>query len=129
LGAVRTNSNWAVVFNRAGNSYGVYSDPGPDGDWTTTGDNIIGKQPVNMTTQYEESVSYGHGSAGVPIGGAFGDDITYSAFDNTVVFNPRGTCNEGGFVYLDNTKNRTAYGIGTQSTGVVIIRRWDGGWQ
>jgi len=77
---------------------------------------------------YRSGVIYGHGNAGSAIGSTFGDDITYSSPNNVAVMNPRGTSN-AGYVYLQNSSVTTSYGIGTRSSGVVILRRWDGaGW-
>lgn len=122
MGAVRDNGEWAVFFNAGGGTYQVISG-GADGDYSTAGDNTIEK--TITLADYESGISYGHGSATGPIGGAFGDEITFTA--NTVVFNPRGMINSttGGYVYLQNNKNNT-YAVGALGTGVILMRTWTG---
>jgi prepilin-type N-terminal cleavage/methylation domain-containing protein len=120
LGAVRANQSWAIRFDPGTNTYVIYSDSG-DGDWTTLGDNNPEKT-VNLAS-YESGVGFGHGNAGVPIG-TFGDNVTYSSPDNVAVFNARATSN-GGYVYLDHEKNTTTYGIGTSTTGVIKLQKYN----
>ena len=121
LGAVRSNGNWAIVFSTGSNSYRVCSDDGGDGDWTD-GDETVEKT-VNLT-DYESGVVYGHGNAANDIpGGAFpSGDVSYN--NNVAVFNPRGT-GSGGYVYLENDKNTTTYAIGTRTSGVILLRKWN----
>lgn len=122
MGAVRSNANWAIVFNTGSNSYRVCSDDGGDGDWTDGGETV--EKTVNLT-DYESGVGYGHGIATSAIGGGFGgDDVTYSSPANVLVFNSRGTCN-GGYIYLENDKNTTTYGIGTRTSGVIRLLKWN----
>ncbi len=126
LGTVRANANWAIVFDTGANSYFVCSDRGPDDSWPTTADNTIEKT-VNLT-DYESGVGYGSGNAtknATTAGGALpGDNVSYTSPANVVVFNPRGTCT-GGYVYLENNKNTTTYAIGTRTTGVILLRKWN----
>ena len=121
LGAVKHNTDWAIVFDPGSNTYVICSGSG-DGSWTTTGDNIPEKT-VNLAT-YESGVSYGHGNAGVPIATTFGDKVTYASPANVLVFNARGTSN-GGYVYIDHEKNTTTYGIGTSTTGVINLQKYN----
>jgi prepilin-type N-terminal cleavage/methylation domain-containing protein len=122
MGAVRDNGEWAVFFNAGGGSYQVISG-GADGDYSTAGDNTTEK--TITLADYESGISYGHGSATGPIGGTFGDEITFTA--NTVVFNPRGMINSitGGYVYLQNNRNNT-YAVGALGTGVILMKTWTG---
>ena len=125
LSAIKNNANWAIVFDRATGQYQVCSGQGPDNSWGG-GDNVVLKTVV--LNNYRSGVTYGHGNAGSAIGSTFGDDITYSSPNNVAVMNPRGTSN-AGYVYLQNSSAATSYGIGTRSSGVVILRRWGGaGW-
>jgi len=128
MSAVRNNTNWAIFFDRALHRYFVCSDPGADGDWATPADNI-NEKAINLS-DYGSSIQYGHGSAGFAIGGSFGGDhVTFGS--NVVVFNPRGLLNStfGGYVYLTNSKNN-AFGIGCLSSGVTVLRKWNGaGWE
>jgi len=121
LGAVRANQSWAIVFDPGANTYVIYSDSG-DGDWTTTLDNTPEKT-VNLAT-YKSGVGFGHGNAGVPIATTFGDEVTYASPDNVAVFNARGTSN-GGYVYIDHERNTTTYGIGTSTTGVIQLQKYN----
>ena len=121
MGAVRNNGNWAIVFSAGSNSYRVCSDDGGDGDWTD-GDETVEKT-VNLT-DYESGVAYGHGNAASPIGGSFGDEVTFGS--NVAVFNSRGMLNPpSGYVYLSNTKNN-AYAIGSMTSGVTLLKKWTG---
>jgi len=122
MGAVKENGEWAVFFNAGGNSYQVISG-GADRDYSTPGDNTTEK--TITLSDYESGVSYGHGGATAPIGGAFGDEITFTA--NTVVFDSRGMINSitGGYVYLQNSRNNT-YAVGALGTGVILMRMWTG---
>ena len=123
LGAIKANADWAIVFNAGSNSYRVCSDDGGDGDWTD-GDEADEKT-VNLT-DYGSGVGYGPGSAtdDIPNNGAPpAANITYGS--DVAVFNSRGTCN-AGYVYLENNKNTTTYGVGTRSSGIIRLLKWDG---
>jgi type IV fimbrial biogenesis protein FimT len=126
LNAVKSNNDWAVVFDIANNQYLICSDSGADGSWSGTADNAIVKTcPLDS---YGSSVAFGHGNATTPIGATFGDEITFN--NNVVVFNSRGTCN-AGYVYLQNNKN-SAFGIGSLSSGIVRLQKWyaaSGNWE
>jgi len=123
MGAVRANADWAIVFSTGSNSYRVCSDDGGDGDWTD-GDETVEKT-VNLT-DYESGVDYGSGNATknatTSEGALPDDDVSYT--NNLAVFNPRGT-GSGGYVYLENNKNTTTYAIGTRTTGVILLRKWN----
>lgn len=117
LGAVKTNDTWAIVFDKGDNSYSLFSSWGVDNDNEGT---------VNLG-MYKYDIKYGHGAASSAVGAGFDDDITYT--DNTVVFNPLGT-GSAGYIYLENKKNDTTYAVGSQTSGVLKIKRWGGGaWQ
>ena len=123
MGAIKANADWAIVFNAASDNYLVCSDKGVDNIWSTTADNAIEKT-VSLAN-YESGVGYGHGSAtdDIPNNGAPpADNITYGS--DVAVFNPRGT-GSGGYVYLQNNKNTTTYGVGTRTSGVILLRKWN----
>lgn len=126
LGAIKNNVNWAIVFDRAGSRYYVCSDSGTNGTWdgpAAMGGDDSAEKAVDLSDY--AGVDYGHGNATVPIGTVFDDDITYSIpVNNVAVFNPRGTSNTG-YIYFENSKN-TTYGIGTRTTGVILLRKWTG---
>ena len=122
IGAIASNKKWAIVFNADAGMYEVCSGKGPDNSWG--GINEVVKKVV--LSDYGSGVTFGRGSAADPIGGTFGNDfITYSSPKNVVVMNSRGTGNSG-YVYLANSSNLSCYGVGTRSSGVVILRRWIG---
>lgn len=125
--AVKTNLNSAIVFDSANNRYLLCSDQGADLDWTTTGDNTV-TATVDLSS-YKSGITYGHGD--VPAGksatktpGPFpADGISYSA--NVAILNPQGL-GTAGYVYLNNEKG-SAYAVGTQTSGVIMLKRWTGG--
>ena len=128
MGAVNKNSDWAVIFDNT-SSPGRYSIASGKGDYDNW-DGPVDDYPIEKTVELAgyKGVRFGHGDAGgpVPVGGAFGDEITFG--DNVAVFNPRGT-GSAGYVYLQNEKN-TAYAVGTRSSGVILLRKWTAsGWQ
>ena len=122
IGAIESNKKWAIVFSADAGMYEVCSGKGPDNSWG--GINEVVKKVI--LSDYGSGVTFGRGSAVDPIGGTFGNDfITYSSPKNVVVVNSRGTGNSG-YVYLTNASNISCYGVGTRSSGVVILRRWIG---
>ncbi len=126
MGAVNNNRDWAVIFDNTSSPgrYAIASGRGGNGVW----DVPEGDEPIEKTVNLADykGVRYGHGDAGGPVGTTFGDEISYNP--NRTVFNPRGTC-EAGYVYLQNEKN-TAYAVGTQSSGAILLRKWTGSkWQ
>jgi hypothetical protein len=126
--AVKNNRSTAVRFNAGVNNTYSFCD-----DWNSSASpaacNGAFLQVKNIST-VGNGVGYGHGNATASVpGGAFpGNDISYVG--NTLIFNSRGTCN-GGYVYLDHQDNTTTYAAGTQTSGVIVLRKWfgTGGWQ
>jgi type IV fimbrial biogenesis protein FimT len=119
MGAVKDNFSWAILFDPGTNTYTICAGD-TDTDWLN---GCTEERSINLN-DYKYGVGYGHGNATSAIGGGFGDEITYSSPDNVAVFNPRGTSN-AGYVYLQNNKN-SSYGVGTLSSGVVRLRKWNG---
>jgi len=120
ISAIKSNKQWAIVFNADAGVYEVCSGKGSDDSWRGT-DNDVAKKVV--LRDYGSGVTFGKGSAADPIGGTFGSDfITYASPRNVVVLNSRGTGNSG-YVYLTNSGNISCYGVGTRSSGVIILRR------
>lgn len=120
IGAIKSNKQWAIVFDAAGDRYHLCSDPGGDNTWSSIADNTV-EETIRLA-DYQSGVQYGHGTATTPMGGAFDDEITYNS--NVASFNPKGT-GSSGYVYLENEKN-TTYAIGSQASGVIILKIWDG---
>jgi prepilin-type N-terminal cleavage/methylation domain-containing protein len=123
-GAVKDNSNWAIVFDTQGNRYLVCSDRGSDNSWSGTADNTVEKTVV--LTDYESGVRYGHGIAAkdatidedpIPT-----DNVSYNY--NVAVFNARGT-GSGGYVYLENDEGTTTYAVGTRTSGLIRLVKWN----
>ncbi len=129
MGALKNNADWAIVFDTGvtPGRYFVCSDNGANDTWdgpTAMGGDDVAERTVDLRN-YKSAVAYGHGNAATDIpGDTFpGDNISYTS--NVAVFNPRGTC-KGGYVYFDNLKKTTTYGIGTRTSGVIRLRKWTG---
>jgi prepilin-type N-terminal cleavage/methylation domain-containing protein len=138
MGAVRSNANWAIVFDVGGNRYFICSDDGANNTWdgpaAMGGDDVsVGGAATDSTSDnavnlggYESGVAYGHGNATTNAtvgGGAFpAGDVSYN--NNVAIFNTRGT-GTGGYVYLENDKGTTTYAIGTRTSGVIRLLEWD----
>lgn len=133
--AIKNNSDTAVVFDTANGRYYLCDDPGVDGNWTGT-DDAVGTGDNNIVrtgtlTDYSKPVQYG--CDGVPAGnsvsgGALPDDgISYSS--NCVTLNAQGT-GKAGYVYLEDGDSTRTYAVGTQSSGLIRLLKWDGvAWQ
>ena len=133
--AVTRNSSTAIIFDTTNNRYYLCNDWGADGTWNGTNDNIgTGDNNIVEThyfTSYKNQINYGHGNvpAGNSVtGGAFPvDNISYT--NNVLSINSRGI-GKGGYVYLENQDSNRSYAVGTQTSGLVRILKWDGGsWQ
>ena len=120
LSAIKSNADWAIVFDRAAGQYRVCSDQGPDNSWLGVDNNVVKTVILN---DYGSGVAYGRGNATSPIGGSFGDDITFT--NNVAVLNTRGT-GDAGYVYLQNSSATKSYGVGKLTSGVIVFQRWDG---
>lgn len=122
--AIRDRGEWAILFNPGDNSYQIVSG-GPDGTYGATGDNVV-EYTVSLPS-YGSGLRYGPGEAKRKVGEnkPIGDSVTYPG--DRVVFNSRGltTGTEGGYVYLQNDRN-TCYAVGTWSSGIVVLKRWNG---
>jgi len=123
-GAMRNNSDWAIVFDTGANRYLVCSDRGTDNSWSGTADNAVEK--TVLLTGYESGVKYGHGvatkSATTPPCALHADNVSYNY--NVAVFNPRGT-GSAGYVYLENDEGAITYAVGTRGTGIILLRKWN----
>lgn len=133
--AIKNNDDTAVVFDTANNRYHLCDGQGADGSWTGandalgTGDNSIVRTgdltSDNLTVQYGSGIVPAGNSVS---GGALpGDGITYAS--NCVTMNSRGT-GKAGYVYIEDGDSTLAYAVGTQSSGLIRLLKWDGGtWQ
>lgn len=126
IGAIKNNTDWAIVFNVALGEYYVCSDDGADNTWTGfgAGDDTVEKTVV--LADYGSGVTYGTGSATtpVPLDTVFGDGVTFS--NDVVVLEPRGTTAGSGTVFLTNVNNTSCIGVAMTAAGVVRLRRWTG---
>jgi prepilin-type N-terminal cleavage/methylation domain-containing protein len=129
MGALKNNTDWAIVFDTGmtPGRYFVCSDDGVNNTWdgpAAIGGDDVAERTIHLLN-YRSGVAYGHGNAASDIpGDTFpSDDVSYTG--NVAVFNPRGTC-KGGYVYLDNLKKTTTYGVGTRSSGVILLKKWSG---
>lgn len=124
--AIKSNRDHAIFFDVAGKKYHLRSEPGPLGWDDLTGGTTIESVDLNG---YGSDVGYGHGnvpankSATTPPDAFPADDVSYT--NNVLTLNPRGT-STGGYVYLQN-KDNTAYAIGTNSSGGMVLKKWMGG--
>ena len=122
--AIRARGECAVQFNASGNSYEVVSG-GPDGVYSTTEDNVVVKTVA--LPDYGSGLRFGHGSATRKVGQnqPIADSISYPG--DRVVFNSRGmtTGTFGGYAYVQNNRN-SCYAVGTWSSGIVVLRKWNG---
>lgn len=132
--AIKTNHDWAIVFDTANNRYLICSDRGVDNTWSATADNTI-TETIDLTA-YGSGIGFGHGSvpagnnsATTPAAAFPADEVDYTSPEqNVLAFNPQGI-GSGGYVYLENGDG-TALAIGTQTSGVIMLKRWLGGsWQ
>ncbi len=123
--AIKTNSNWAVVFDDPTACYVICSDPGADDDWKTLADNVAFRSfPLNS---YSHGVDFGHGGATENVSGAaFGAIVPVG---KTFVFDVRGRlASMSGSAYLDNDAGDT-WAVTVRSTGSIAARHWEGsGW-
>ncbi|OQY48407.1 MAG: hypothetical protein B6240_04710 [Desulfobacteraceae bacterium 4572_87] len=133
VGAIKSGTDWAIVFDTANNRYLICSDRGADNSWSGTGDNTIEKT-VNLIgdlSSYKSgAIDFGHGVAttnATSEGGSFpDDDVSFNS--NVATFNSRGT-GSAGYTYFDN-KNEKAYAVGKISSGSIRCVRWaDSGWK
>jgi prepilin-type N-terminal cleavage/methylation domain-containing protein len=113
--SIKENDKYKIVFNTAAN--GSYSFKKPDG--------VIEKTCLFNPADSDSIVSFGCGDATKDATRAGGsppsDGVSFA--DNAVTFNPRGT-GTSGYVYLTNTKG-SSYAVGTLSSGVILIKKWD----
>lgn len=134
--AVKENFDTAIVFDTANNRYYLCDDPGADLIWNGTNDSIgTGDNSILRTydlNSYRNDVLYGTGNipAGNSVsGGAFPASFTSYAND-ILVINSRGISTQSGYVYIQNQDNNRTYAIGTLTSGLVRLRKWQGdSWQ
>jgi Tfp pilus assembly protein FimT len=125
-GAIKQRAEWAVRFRSADHAYEVWSS-GNNGVWdgySEPNDTLI--KTVSLRA-YGSGCGYGAGSATRKVGKnePIGDSVSYPG--DRVVFNSRGmmTGTFGGYAYLQNERN-ACFAVGTWSSGLVVIRKWNG---
>lgn len=128
--AVRSNHEWAIVFDPPNNSYQACSDPGADNNWTTLADNTV-TDAIDLTT-YGSGIAFGHGNItgnnSVTSEAFPGDDVSYTVpVANVLIMNAKGI-GSNGYIYLENeNQDDTVYAVGTLTSGSILLRRWMGG--
>ena len=89
-------------------------------------DGTVEKAVTLSSSDSGDKISFGCGAAtrsATKSGGTPPEDgISYNG--NVLTFNPRGT-GSPGYVYLHNS-NGTSYAIGTLSSGIIFMKKWDG---
>ena len=107
--------SYRLIFTTAGN--GSYIVRRPDG--------TIEKWIDLRDYDSSGAIGYGGGNAiksATKSGSPLPDDgISFN--NNTATFNSRGT-GSAGYVYIENGRG-TAYAIGTLSSGVIVLKKWD----
>ncbi len=114
--AVKTGNPHAIFFDTEHNSYILCSQKGPDNDWKSCLPQHIEKKIYFSDT--DSRIAFGSGNAFL---NNPADGVSYQK--NTLVFNPLGT-GSAGYVYLTNPIG-TCYKVGTQSSGIVLLRKWN----
>lgn len=113
--SIKENDIYKIVFVTGGND--SYSFKKADGTIEKT---VLFNQDTS-----DSSISFGCGDAtkdATKSGGSPpSDGVSYAG--KAVTFNPRGT-GTSGYVYLTNRKS-SSYAIGTLSSGVIHIKKWD----
>ncbi|MGD9731572.1 MAG: Tfp pilus assembly protein FimT/FimU [Desulfamplus sp.] len=128
--AIKTNKEWAIVFDTINNKYFITSDKGLDHNWADLTDNKVEK--TVEFSGYAAGVQYGHGVATKTVTGKTTFPIKETTYTNEVLtFNPKGVCSSAvsgyGYRYVYLEHKDLTYAVGTGSTGIVRIFRWDGG--
>ena len=121
--AVNLKGECAVVFNTSTNQYRIWAC-GPNKVFdNASGDDVLVKT-VDLS-HYGKGIRYGSGRAASPIGGTFGDGITFQS--NRLVFDSGGTVKSatGGYAYLQNHMN-ASYAVGVIGSGVILLKKWTG---
>lgn len=131
--AVKENSSTAIVFDTTNSRYYLCDNWGVDEDWAGDNDNTgTGDNNIIQTYYLNKQVRYGHANATSPVTvtGTFdADNISYTTPDNVLNINSRGI-GADGYVYIENQDSNRTYAVGTQTSGLISILKWDGGsWQ
>ena len=124
--AVKSNKSTAIIFDDSNDRYDLCDQ------WSSTPTpGCTGNIQSISLDSYKSGIRFGHGQAAQSVtGGSFpASDISYSSPVKTAVFNPDGLSNSG-YVYLENDSSDTAWAVGTLSSGVIKILKWqNGGWR
>lgn len=134
--AIKTNKEWAIVFDPSGNRYFISSYRGTDGAWSTIDSD--GSQPVEKNvffSGYAAGIQYGHGAATKTVTGNTSFPVKHTSYQSEVLtFDSKGICSSAlsgyGYRYVYLEYGEMTYAVGTGSTGIVRIFLWDGSeWQ
>ena len=127
--SARLDSEVAVSFNRAANTYQVISG-GPDrifnGQPAPQGDDVV--LNTSDLTGYGSGVRFGPGDATQNVtGNPFGANPWDYLFGGYVLFDPKGIVFETGYVYLRNDEG-ACVAVGTPTlAGAIAQRKWRNG--
>ncbi len=122
--AIMERGECAVKFNATDNSYQVVSG-GSDRIYSTTDDNVVLKTVI--LPDYGSGLHFGPGNAARKVGEnePVGDSVSFPG--DRVIFNSRGMTSGtlGGYAYVTNDRN-SCFAVGTWSSGIVVLRKWNG---
>ncbi len=131
--AIKDNSSTAIVFDIVNNRYYLCDDPGADVSWNGISDSVgTGDNNILRTydlSSYREGVQYGPGSV-TGTNSVTGNAIpaTNTTYPNDIlVINSRGISANSAYVYLENQDANRTYAVGTLTSGLVKLWKWDGG--
>jgi len=134
--AIKTNKEWAIFFDTKNNSYFISSYKGNDNAWSTIDSD--GSQPIEkevIFSGYTAGVQYGHGSATKTVTGGSAFPVKHTSYSSEVLtFDSKGVCSSAltgyGYRYAYLEYEDFTYAVGSGSTGIVRVFRWDGSdWQ
>jgi len=126
--AVKTNKNTAIIFDTANNKYDLCDD------WSSGTCNGTQTTLVDFSTM-KSGIGYGHGNANKQAnyaGDTFpssNDNVIYFLGPNPIndaAFNSKGIGKTRGWVYLEHKDHTTTYAIGSQTSGVIQLKKWTG---
>jgi len=124
--AIKRNTNVAVVFNAANRTCAVYTEDGPDNNWSTENDNELFRR--FSLSELQGGIDFGHGAATKTVSGAsISNSTSPLPPSDRFVFNPRGGITGSlGTVYLQDRTGATMAVTVRSFSGSMLVRQWQG---